>query len=44
MPWYIKIFFFIQAALLVYLVIAFAVKLIERSKESKRDKYKNIKY
>jgi hypothetical protein len=43
MPIFIAVILLIEAALFLFFVIALIIKVIERIKEIKDDKYKNIK-
>ena len=44
MPLFAKIIVALELAIAAYFIVAIVVKLIERIKEYKKDKYKNIKY
>jgi len=43
MPIFVKIILFIEVGLLLFFMFALVVKILERIKEAKKDKYKNIK-
>ena len=43
MPILVKIILLIEAGLLLFLIFAVIIKIVERIKELKKDKYKNIK-
>ena len=43
MPIFVKFILLIEAGLLLFFVVALIIKIFERFKESKKDKYKNIK-
>jgi hypothetical protein len=42
-PIFVKIILLIEAGLFLFFVIALIIKIFERIKESKNDKYKDIK-
>jgi hypothetical protein len=43
MPIFVMFILFVEAGLLLFFVIALIIKIFERFKESKKDKYKDIK-
>ena len=43
MPIFVKIILLIEAGLFLFLIFAVIIKIVERIKEVKKDKYKNIK-
>ncbi len=43
MPIFVKFILLIEAGLFLFFVIALIIKIFERFKESKKDKYKDIK-
>jgi len=43
MPIFVKIILLIEAGLFLFLIFAIIIKVVERIKELKDDKYKNIK-
>ena len=43
MPIFVKFILLIEAALFLFLIFALVVKILERIKEAKKDKYKDIK-
>ncbi len=43
MPIFVKIILLIEAGLFLFLVFAIIIKIVERIKEARKDKYKDIK-
>ena len=43
MPIFIKFILLIEVTLFLFFIFALTVKILERIKEAKKDKYKNIK-
>ena len=43
MPIFVKIILLIEAGLFLFLIFAIIIKIKERIKEARKDKYKNIK-
>lgn len=43
MPIFVRIILLIEAGLFLFLIFAIVLKIIERIRELKKDKYKNIK-